>query len=114
MIWKLKYLPEALEDLKNLDGSVRPQVIKGIQKVWQNPLPKAKGGYGEPLGNKAGNELTGFFKIKFRGIGIRAVYALEEIDSVMTVIVISLRADNEVYNSAQHRRKKYENREPSQ
>jgi len=105
MIWKLKYLPQALTDLKSLDGSVRPQIVKGIHKVLQNPLPKAKGGYGEPLGNKAGNDLTGLYKIKFRGIGIRVVYALEEIDSVMTVIVISLRADNEVYDAADHRRK---------
>ena len=104
MTWDLEYLPEALNELKNLDGSVRPQVFKGINKVLKNPLPKTKGGYGEPLGNKAGNELTGLYKIKFRGIGIRVVYALEEIDSVMTVIVVSMRADNEVYDIAEHRR----------
>jgi len=108
MIWTLKYLPEAIKDLENLDGSVRPQVIKGIQKVLQNPQAKTKGGYGEPLGNKARNDLTGLYKIKFRGIGIRVVYALEEIDSVMTVIVVSMRADNEVYNAAGQRRKKLE------
>jgi len=108
MTWKLKYLSEALEDLQNLDGSVRPQVVKGINKVLQNPLPKIKGGYGEPLGNKAGNDLTGLYKIKFRSIGIRAVYALEEIDSVMTVVVISLRADNKIYDEAEQRRKKHD------
>jgi len=104
MSWTLKYLPDAVRDLEKLDGSVRPQVIKGIQKVLQNPQSKARGGYGEPLGNRAGNDLTGLYKIKFRGIGIRVVYALEEIDSVMTVVVVSLRADNEVYDVAGRRR----------
>jgi len=105
MNWDLAYLPEASDDLDELDGSVRPQVLKGIRKVLKNPLPKVKGGYGEPLGNKGGNDLTGLYKIKFKSIGIRVVYALEEIDSVMTVIVISLRADSEVYKIAEQRRK---------
>ena len=107
MNWNLKYLPEALDDIESLDRSVRPQVFKGINKVRKNPLPKSKGGYGEPLGNKGGNNLTGLYKIKFRGIGIRVVYALEEADSVMTVVVASLRSDNEVYDTAEHRRKKH-------
>ena len=104
MSWTLKFLPEAVEDIQKLDGSVRSQVIKGIQKVCQNPLPKSRGGYGDPLGNMSGNNLTGLYKIKFRGIGIRVVYALREIDSVMTVVVVSLRADNEVYDLAGKRR----------
>ena len=106
MNWILKYLPEALDDLNALDGSVRPQVLKGIYKVQKNPLSKVKGGYGEPLGNKSGNDLTGLYKIKFRGIGLRVVYSLEEINSVMTIVVISFRADNEVYDTAEHRRNK--------
>ncbi|MCL2082546.1 MAG: type II toxin-antitoxin system RelE/ParE family toxin [Oscillospiraceae bacterium] len=108
MNWTLKYLPDALDDLKKLGGSVCPQVFKGIVKVQQNPLPRARGGYGEPLGNKRGNNLTGLYKIKFRSIGVRAVYALEETNSTMTIIVISLRADNEVYKVAEHRREKHE------
>ena len=106
MNWTLDFLPEAREDLKKLNNSVYPQVIKGIEKVMKNPLPKSRGGYGEPLGNRGNNNLTGLYKIKFRSIGIRVVYALEEIDSVMTVVVISLRADNEAYNVADRRRKK--------
>ena len=34
MNWTVSYLPEAKEDLKKLDGSIRGQVIKGIRKVW--------------------------------------------------------------------------------
>jgi len=106
MNWILEYSPEARDDMLKLNNSVYPQVIKGIQKVLRNPLPKSRGGYGEPLGNRGRNNLTGLYKIKFRSIGIRVVYALEEVDSVMKVIVISCRADNEVYDIADRRKKK--------
>ena len=38
MNWKLKYLPEAAKDLKNLAGNQRLMVIKAIDKVLQNPF----------------------------------------------------------------------------
>ena len=62
MNWKLVYLPEAAKDLKNLAGNQRLMVIKAICKVLQNPLPVTEGGYGKPLGNKQGSDLTGFLK----------------------------------------------------
>lgn len=106
--WKLEYLPEALDDLSLLDGFVRPQVVKGIRKVRTNPLPKNRGGYGTPLGNKGGIDLTTLMKVKFRDIGVRAVYALDERENGMTVIVVSLRSDNQVYREAALRRKKHD------
>ena len=66
-MWKDKYLKEALDDLDNLDSELREIVLAGIKKVRQNPLPQSEGGYGNPLGNKNGNNLTGFFKIKYKG-----------------------------------------------
>ncbi len=105
---QINFLPEALNDMKKLDNSIRPQVAKGIQKVSQNPVSIYQGGYGKPLGNKDGSNLAGLFKIKFRGIGIRVVYFIEERDSVMTIIVVSVRADNQVYQEASHRRTKYD------
>jgi len=107
MMWKLEYLPEAAEDMEKLNKSIYPQVIKGIRKVLGNPLPQTQGGYGKPLGNKGGNDLTGLYKIKFRSIGIRVVYALKEVDGLMTVVVVSLRSDNQVYDMAAKRRKRY-------
>ncbi len=107
MNWILEYLPEAEDDLKKLDGSIRPQVVKGIRKVLQNPLPKEKGGYGNPLGNKGNNNLTELLKIKFKRIGIRVVYKTVQIPekNIMKVIVVSARSDNEVYDLAGKRRK---------
>lgn len=107
MNWKINYLPEANDEILSLDNSVRRNVKKTIERVAQNPLPKIEGGYGEPLGNKRGINLTGLFKIKFKGIGQRVVYALERTGNTMNVIIISARADNEVYGEAYKRRKKY-------
>ena len=93
MIWELEYLPEAVKDLEDLDNSVRIPVVKGIKKVQSNPLSKEEGGYGTPLGNKEGNNLTGLYKIKFVKYGIRVVYKLERSEKVMKVIVISARSE---------------------
>lgn len=107
MNWTLEYLPEAEDDLKKLDGSVKAQVLKGIRKVLQNPLPKEDGGYGGCLGNKNNNDLTGLLKIKFLKIGVRVVYknVYEPEKKIMKIIVISARSDNEAYNLANKRRK---------
>ena len=37
MTWQIKYLPEAEDDLAALNQAVRPQILKGIRKVAQNP-----------------------------------------------------------------------------
>jgi mRNA interferase RelE/StbE len=100
MIWKVEYLKEALKDLKSLDHSQRIQVLKAIDKVSQNPLPIFEGGYGKPLGNKANRNLTGYYKIKLLKLGIRVVYGLIREKGVMKIIVISIRDDEVVYETA--------------
>ena len=106
MSWKLVYLPEAAKDLKNLAGNQLLLVVKAIDKVLQNPLPASEGGYGKPLGNKQGNDLSGFLKIKLKSAGIRVVYKLIRTETEMLVVVIGARADDEVYETAQHRAQK--------
>ena len=73
-MWKIDYHPEAKRELQELDGSQRKVVLKAIIKVSENPLPYTEGGYGKPLGNKSGNNLTGLLKIKLKGLGLRVVY----------------------------------------
>ena len=51
MNWDIVYLKEAKSDLEKLDNSIRIQVLKGIQKVSNNPLPVNNRGYGKPLGS---------------------------------------------------------------
>ena len=107
MKWQIEYLEEAKKDLKKLDRSAQIIVLKGIDKVSENPLPVQQGGYGKPLGNKSGTNLTNLLKIKFRDIGIRVVYKVEYTATVMKIIVISARADEQVYIEATNRRTKH-------
>lgn len=97
MNWKLEYLPEAEKDLKDLNGSQRILVLKAIKKVQQNPLPVEEQGYGKPLGNHSSTNLAGLLKIKLRSAGLRVVYQLRRTESSMMIIVIGVRADEEVY-----------------
>ena len=103
MSWSIEYIPEAEDDLDKLDGSQRKIVLKGISKVAKNPLPADEGGYGKPLGNKHGNNLSGLLKIKLLKLGIRVVYNLKQDEKGMRIIIIGIRSDNEVYDLAKNR-----------
>jgi mRNA interferase RelE/StbE len=107
MNWKLEFLPEVEKDFRQLSGDQRILVRKAIKKVQTNPLPMNEGGYGKPLGNKGGTDLTGFLKIKLRGSGLRVVYKLVRTESEMLIVVVGARADDEVYETAEQRVKKY-------
>ena len=107
MNWTLKYLPEVEKDLKQLGGNQRILVQKAVRKVRTNPLPASEGGYGKPLGNKGGTDLTGLLTIKLKSAGIRVVYKLIRTETEMLVIVVGARADDEVYETAQHRAEKH-------
>jgi mRNA interferase RelE/StbE len=96
----INYTDEAVIDLNKLDNSQAMQVRKSILKVSMNPLPKNEGGYGEPLGNKQGYNLTGLRKIKLLKLGIRVIYKLVRKGRTMEIIVIAARADDEVYKTA--------------
>lgn len=64
-------------------------------------------GYGKPLGNRHGKNLTGFFKIKYRDIGIRVVYTLVLKERIMNIIVISERSEDFCYEIAAKLYEKY-------
>jgi len=103
--WDVRYTKEAVNDRTALNTSARNQVDKAIRKVSQNPLPKSEGGYGTPLGSKRGNNLTGLYRIKLQKLGIRIVYKIIRENKIMKIIVIALRADDEVYEIAAKRNK---------
>lgn len=103
-MWTVKYLKAALDDLKKLDHSQRIEVLKKIDRTAENPLPQSEGGYGEPLGNLKIAQLTGYCKIKLQKLGLRVVYRLERDDVTMRIVVVSARADEEVYKIAQKRK----------
>ena len=107
MNWNVELFPEAKKDLKKLDRSQRDLVGKAIDRVSRNPLPVSEGGYGKPLGNKLGANLTGLLKIKLKNAGLRVVYFLRRTETGMTVVVVGARADEEVYQIARERMKKH-------
>ena len=102
-VWHTSYHKKAEKDLSALDKSVSVRVLKAINKVAKNPLPQSEGGYGKPLGNNQSSKLAGCMKIKLKSIGIRVVYQLVRVDKVMKIIIISVRADDEVYKDAEQR-----------
>ncbi len=108
MTWHVEFLDEAKKDMKRLNHSAQVQVLKGITKVAQNPVSIYEGGYGKPLGHKGGTNLTNLLKIKFRDLGIRVVYKVEYTDTIMKIIIVSARTDDQVYKEAEKRRQKYD------
>ena len=103
MSWKVEYFEEAKKDLLKLDHSQRLQVLKAIGKVSENPLSNNEGGYGKPLSNNATSNLSGYYKIKLLRLGIRVVYGIIREDTVMRIVVISVRGDDAVYRIADKR-----------
>ena len=103
MAWHIDYYKKAENDLADLDRFVSARVIKAINKVSENPLPQSEGGYGKPLGNKQSSKLAGCMKIKLKSLGIRVVYQLVRIDMIMKIVIVSVRADDEVYKEAERR-----------
>ena len=107
MTWCIEFFERSRKRYEKLGSPMQIQVLKGIKKVSQNPLPVDEGGYGKLLGNKSGTKLTNLMKIKFRNIGIRVVYKIERIDEIMKIVVVSARTDDQVYKEAANRREKY-------
>ena len=107
MRWSVEYLPEAYKDLVNLSHSQQVMVKKAVNKVKENPLPQNEGGYGKPLDNKHGLNLSGLLKIKLRGEGIRVVYKLIKTEFQMQIIVVGIPEDEAVYEIAFRRRSKH-------
>ena len=104
--WKVLFSKEANEDFLNLDGHQKLIVTKAINKISINPLPRTKGGYGIPLGNKHGFNLTNLNEIKLRGQNLRIIYELYEDELIMRNIMIGKRSDFEVYSETYKRIKK--------
>lgn len=96
----VKYHEAAIKDLKKLDSYVAKRVIQKINEVAENPLPISEGGKGFPLGHKMGLDLTNLLKVKLRGLGMRAVYRLERTEHSITIVVVGVRKDEEVYKEA--------------
>ncbi len=99
----VKLLPEAVDDLRELDGSARKIVAAGIEKLRTDPHLR-----GAPLGSQATSNLTGLRKLIVGNRTYRIVYRVHEDNTVVVLWVIGRRADNEVYELARARVTLYE------
>ena len=104
--WSVRLSREAEEDFLKFDPKQQSQIKRAVDKFSLNPLPKSEGGYGNPLHG----ELAGYFKIKLIDSGIRILYTLKRRKDKMIVVLIGMRRDDEVYEIALERLKKFRSR----
>lgn len=98
-MYTIEFIPEAVNDYKELDGSVKKSVNKKIEELKSSPL------LGVPLGNKYNIDLSGFYIIYVHGKQFRIVYRLitpEEIQ-IIEIWGIGKREREEIYTKIKKR-----------
>ena len=89
--YRLMFLPDALDEYRALDGSIRVHLKKLLAKRLDAPHT--------PGGELAG-DLSGCYKIKLLRHGVRLVYQVEDGRLIVLVIAIDRREDGAAYKSA--------------
>jgi mRNA interferase RelE/StbE len=88
----LSWLAEARKEYKNLDGSQRIQVNKGLEKIRQDSFNA-----GKPL---VGN-LIGLREIKMKRLGLRIIFQpTEDGPLVAEIVVVGKRSDDVAFIDA--------------
>ena len=89
--YRLKFLPEALDEWNALDGSVKAVLRKLLKKRLEQPhVP----------GAVLHGELRDCYKIKLLKQGYRLVYQVEDGVLVVLVLAVAKREDMAVYRAA--------------
>lgn len=92
---KVQLTADALEDLRDLDGSNRKRVLKALKKLETEPEQR-----GEPLGSRALGNLTTFRKLVVGDRETRVIYRVGTDGNVVVVWVVAERADDACYDLA--------------
>ena len=100
MRFKVHLIPEAKQDFKKLDGSIKKIVLKKLIQLETNPL------LGEALGNKAGMDLTCYYKIYIQKRKLRIIYEIKKEILLIEVISIGKRDKFSAYFQAYARKVK--------
>ena len=101
MVFKVEFIPEAINDFDSLDGSLQKEIAKKIDALAGNPF------LGKPLGNKFGLDLTGFYKLYAAKKKYRVVYRLLGKNlEVIEIFDAGKREKKEIYKLILHRLKK--------
>jgi mRNA interferase RelE/StbE len=91
--YKVRLSESAKDEFLKLDGSVKKLVGKQLKALEENPFK------GEVLGNKAGIDLTGFYKLYVHKKQIRIVYQVIGDELIVFVVAIGKRDGLEVYRN---------------
>ena len=89
----------AADDFRRLDGSLKEPVAKQLRKLETAPR------LGEHLGNRAGLDLTGYYKLYAAKKAIRIVYRILDQEILVEVVAIGKRENLTVYQKALKRLK---------
>lgn len=93
MSYELNFYPDALNEWRKLDRSLRDQFKKKLAEHLENPRL--------PSGRLSGQKDR--FKIKLRNAGYRLVYEVRDKQFVVLVVAVGKRERNAVYQSASKR-----------
>jgi len=95
MKYEVQFIPEAVDDYKALDGSIKKLVAKKVEEIEVNPF------LGEKLGHKFNIDLTGILKTYIASKKYRIVYRLITPDKVEIVEIwgIGKRDKEEIYRT---------------
>jgi len=99
MSYKVIFIPEAVTDYIELDGSIKKLVNKKIDELAENPF------LGEQLGHKFNIDLTGFLKTYINSKKHRIVYRVISPEKVEIVEIwgIGKRDKEEIYRTISKR-----------
>ena len=81
-----------MADFNRLDGTVKKRIFETVCQTENNPR------YGDALGNKAGIQLEGHFKLYADKKRIRIIYQI--LDDIIKVIAVDKWEDIDVYRIA--------------
>lgn len=93
MSYELNFHPDALDEWRKLDKSVRDQFKKKLAERLQTPRVPAS-----QLSSQKDR-----YKIKLRNAGYRLVYEVREKQLVVLVVAVGKRERNAVYRAASNR-----------
>jgi mRNA interferase RelE/StbE len=92
MAYELRFVPEALDDWAQLDGSVKALFKAGLKKRLLTPRVP---------GAELRSPLVDCYKIKLRGIGYRLVYLVRDGEAPADIVVLAVgRRDGGIYKAA--------------
>lgn len=91
--YEIEWLPQALKELRKLDGAIRLQLLRKLDERRRHPRVPGDALHG----------LKDCYKIKLRSAGYRLVYRVEDERVVVVVVSVGKRERSEVYEAAKRR-----------